>query len=203
MLARQITRIAVADAPRRGRHRSASSPTSHPADSRERQFRVSSVNWTHMDVGIHRSVRRVFPPDHLHELISDLGSVAVVPDDRPVEDCDALVTFDYGPRFSTPTSTGSIRFRPASTGSRSRICRDTASDCRTAPASTATPSASGRSDGVASRADCLGMHVTGVRRTPTPVDHVERVYMPADLTDAVAEARFVVLTARSPTTRGD
>jgi len=157
-----------------------------------------------MDVGIHRSVRRVFPPDHLHELISDLGSVAVVPDDRPVEDCDALVTFDYGPAFLDDDldwvhsiQAGVDRF-PFEDLSRHGVRLSNSTGIHGDAVGLGT-----LGQGVASRADCLGMHVTGVRRTPTPVDHVERVYMPADLTDAVAEARFVVLTARSPTTRGD
>jgi D-2-hydroxyacid dehydrogenase (NADP+) len=47
--------------------------------------------------------------------------------------------------------------------------------------------------GIAMRADALGMDVTGVKRTPTPVDHVETVYPPADLHEAIAEARFVAL----------
>lgn len=48
--------------------------------------------------------------------------------------------------------------------------------------------------GVASRADGLGMHVTGVRRKPTPVDHVETVHTSAKLNGAITDARFVVLT---------
>ncbi|SFR61708.1 D-2-hydroxyacid dehydrogenase [Halogeometricum limi] len=47
--------------------------------------------------------------------------------------------------------------------------------------------------GIARRADALGMSVVGVRRTPTPVDHVETRYGPADLHEAVEDARFVVL----------
>jgi D-2-hydroxyacid dehydrogenase (NADP+) len=47
--------------------------------------------------------------------------------------------------------------------------------------------------GIAMRADALGMDVTGVKRTPTPVDHVETVYPPDDLHDALADTRFVAL----------
>jgi D-2-hydroxyacid dehydrogenase (NADP+) len=47
--------------------------------------------------------------------------------------------------------------------------------------------------GVATRADDLGMSVTGVRRTPTPVDGVETVHPPGGLDEALADARFVVL----------
>lgn len=47
--------------------------------------------------------------------------------------------------------------------------------------------------GIAQRADALGMHVTGVRRTPLPVGHVDRVYTSDDLDEAIADARFVVL----------
>lgn len=48
--------------------------------------------------------------------------------------------------------------------------------------------------GVAMRADALGMDVVGVKRTPTPVDHVETVYPSGELHEAIADARFVVLT---------
>ncbi len=47
--------------------------------------------------------------------------------------------------------------------------------------------------GIAARADAVGMHVTGVKRTPTPVDHVETVYPATDLHEAVASARFVAI----------
>lgn len=47
--------------------------------------------------------------------------------------------------------------------------------------------------GIAARADALGMRVSGVKRTPKPVDHVESVYAPAALHDAVRDARFVAL----------
>ncbi|MFB6255704.1 MAG: D-2-hydroxyacid dehydrogenase [Haloplanus sp.] len=47
--------------------------------------------------------------------------------------------------------------------------------------------------GIATRASALGMSVTGVKRTPTPVDGVGRVYPPEDLHDAIANARFVAL----------
>lgn len=46
---------------------------------------------------------------------------------------------------------------------------------------------------IAMRADALGLDVTGVKRTPIPVDHVETVYPSADLHDALADARFVAL----------
>lgn len=47
--------------------------------------------------------------------------------------------------------------------------------------------------GIALRADNLGMDVTGVKRTPTPVNHVQTVFPPADLHRALADAWFVVL----------
>ncbi|MHC3379104.1 D-2-hydroxyacid dehydrogenase [Haloarcula sp. H-GB5] len=47
--------------------------------------------------------------------------------------------------------------------------------------------------GVAERADALGMDVVGVRRSGDPVENVERVYTPDKLDTAVADARFVVL----------
>jgi len=47
--------------------------------------------------------------------------------------------------------------------------------------------------GIATRAAALGMDVTGVKRTPTPVDGVDAVYPPEELHEAVADARFVAL----------
>jgi D-2-hydroxyacid dehydrogenase (NADP+) len=47
--------------------------------------------------------------------------------------------------------------------------------------------------GIATRAAALGMDVTGVKRTPTPVDGVDAVYSPEDLHEAVGDARFVAL----------
>ena len=39
------------------------------------------------------------------------------------------------------------------------------------------------------------MQVTGVRRRPDPVDHVDRIHSPSQLREAVAAADFVVVTA--------
>jgi len=47
--------------------------------------------------------------------------------------------------------------------------------------------------GVADRADALGMEVVGVRRSGDPAENVQRVYTPDELDTAVADARFVVL----------
>mgnify|MGYP000050090142 CR=1 FL=1 len=47
--------------------------------------------------------------------------------------------------------------------------------------------------GVATRAAALGMDVTGVKRTPTPIDGVDEVYPPEQLHEAIADARFVAL----------
>jgi D-2-hydroxyacid dehydrogenase (NADP+) len=47
--------------------------------------------------------------------------------------------------------------------------------------------------GIAARADALGMDVTGVKRTPTPVDHVDTVYPTGDLHEAISESKFVAL----------
>lgn len=57
--------------------------------------------------------------------------------------------------------------------------------------------------GIAARADACGMDVVGVRRTPTPVDHVRTVYTPDEIGTAVADARFVaVATPLTEETRG-
>ena len=47
---------------------------------------------------------------------------------------------------------------------------------------------------VAEYADRLGMRVSGVKRTPEPLEFVETVYAAEDLDEAIADARFVVLT---------
>jgi D-2-hydroxyacid dehydrogenase (NADP+) len=47
--------------------------------------------------------------------------------------------------------------------------------------------------GIASRASALGMDVVGVKRTPTPVDGVDRVYPPSALHEAIDGVRFVAL----------
>lgn len=47
--------------------------------------------------------------------------------------------------------------------------------------------------GIAARADALGMDVTGVKRTPTPVDHVDHVHPNGDLHEAISESKFVAL----------
>lgn len=48
-------------------------------------------------------------------------------------------------------------------------------------------------EGVALRADALGMDVHGVRREPKPVPGVAELFRPDELHEAVAGARFVVL----------
>jgi D-2-hydroxyacid dehydrogenase (NADP+) len=47
--------------------------------------------------------------------------------------------------------------------------------------------------GIAARADALGMDVAGVKRTPTPVDHVVHVHPNGELHEAIADAKFVAL----------
>ncbi len=47
--------------------------------------------------------------------------------------------------------------------------------------------------GIAARADALGMDVTGVKRTPTPVDHVDTVHPSSELHEAIGSAKFVAL----------
>ncbi|NHX36257.1 MULTISPECIES: D-2-hydroxyacid dehydrogenase [Halolamina] len=47
--------------------------------------------------------------------------------------------------------------------------------------------------GIAARADALGMDVTGVKRTPTPVDHVDTVHPSSELHEAIGGAKFVAL----------
>ncbi|WP_276280525.1 D-2-hydroxyacid dehydrogenase [Halorussus caseinilyticus] len=47
--------------------------------------------------------------------------------------------------------------------------------------------------GIAERADALGMEVVGVRRSGDPTPHTEEVFTPDDLGEAVADAKFVAL----------
>ncbi len=47
--------------------------------------------------------------------------------------------------------------------------------------------------GIAKRADAIGMHVTGVRRSAKSVPHVRTVYAADHLHEAVSNARFVAL----------
>lgn len=47
--------------------------------------------------------------------------------------------------------------------------------------------------GVVQRAEAFGMEVVGVKRTPTPVDGVSRVYTSAELEDAIEGSNYVVL----------
>lgn len=194
-----------------------------------------------MDLGIHRSVEAVFPPDRLREELSDDADVGVVPSERHLDDCDALVTFAHDPSFLEAdlgwvhsVQAGVDRFPIAefeargvrltnSTGIHGATVGETVVGYMTAfarrlhvfrsqqerrewrwpdwdeaftlsgePVTVVGLGTIGR--GVAARADGLEMHVTGVRRTPTPVDHVETLYTPADLIEAVSDARFVVLT---------
>ncbi|MFB6123555.1 MAG: D-2-hydroxyacid dehydrogenase [Haloferacaceae archaeon] len=57
--------------------------------------------------------------------------------------------------------------------------------------------------GIAKRADALGMDVVGVRRSDDSVDGVSKIYDPADLHEAIADARFVALAVpHTPETEG-
>ncbi|PSP57407.1 D-2-hydroxyacid dehydrogenase [Halobacteriales archaeon QS_1_67_19] len=47
--------------------------------------------------------------------------------------------------------------------------------------------------GIAERADALGMEVVGVRRSGEPTPHVETVFTPDALSEAIGDARFVAL----------
>ncbi|MFD1571661.1 D-2-hydroxyacid dehydrogenase [Halorubrum laminariae] len=57
--------------------------------------------------------------------------------------------------------------------------------------------------GIAKRADALGMDVVGVRRSDEPVPGVSEIFDPADLHEAIADARFVALALpHTPETEG-
>ena len=56
---------------------------------------------------------------------------------------------------------------------------------------------------IARKASALGLRVIGVRKHPVPVEHVEHVYGPDELHEALEDADFVVLiVALTPETRG-
>lgn len=52
-------------------------------------------------LGLHHSLETVFPPEKLHDALSDLGPEVEIVGDDPAElgDCDALVTFGYDDSF--------------------------------------------------------------------------------------------------------
>ncbi|SDZ95327.1 D-2-hydroxyacid dehydrogenase (NADP+) [Haloplanus vescus] len=57
--------------------------------------------------------------------------------------------------------------------------------------------------GIAKRADALGMDVVGVRRSEEPVDGVSEIYHPDDLHEAIDGARFVAIAVpHTPETEG-
>ncbi|WP_435067441.1 D-2-hydroxyacid dehydrogenase [Haloplanus sp. C73] len=57
--------------------------------------------------------------------------------------------------------------------------------------------------GIATRADALGMDVVGVRRSEEPVDGVSEIYHPDDLHEAIEDARFVAIAVpHTPETEG-
>ncbi len=58
-------------------------------------------------------------------------------------------------------------------------------------------------EGIATRADGLGMDVVGVRRSGEPVPGVSGIYDPDELHEAISEARFVAITLpHTPETDG-
>jgi D-2-hydroxyacid dehydrogenase (NADP+) len=58
-------------------------------------------------------------------------------------------------------------------------------------------------EGIAKRADALGMDVVGVRRSEESVPGVSTIYDPENLHEAIAEARFVAIAVpHTPTTDG-
>ena len=58
-------------------------------------------------------------------------------------------------------------------------------------------------EGIARRADALGMDVVGVRRSDEPVPGVSELYDPDDLHEAIADARFVAMAVpHTPETEG-
>ena len=58
-------------------------------------------------------------------------------------------------------------------------------------------------EGIARRADALGMDVVGVRRSDEPMPGVSTIYNPEDLHEAISAARFVALAVpHTPVTEG-
>jgi D-2-hydroxyacid dehydrogenase (NADP+) len=187
-------------------------------------------------VAIHSSVDRIFPPETLESLLSDLDADAT--DD--VGGYDAVVSFGHEPEFldadldwihvvragydefpldalrergiRLTNSTGlhgdsvgetALGFMLQFARRLHRYRDDQTERAWRPPAWDESFTLRGESVcvvglgtlglGIARRADALGMRVTGVRRTPTPVEHVSTVFTPDELEAAVSDARFVAL----------
>ena len=191
-------------------------------------------------IGIHDSVKAVFPPEALSEALGDVEADVRIVSGGDV-DCDALVTlvshdgflesdiewihsiqagFDRFPLetleakgIALTNSTGihgdtvgeTVAGYMLSFARGLHRYRDRQNDREWNRESWDVPFTLADSSvcivglgtlgrGVALRADALGMDVVGVRRTPTPIEHVETVYPAGELEAAIADARFVVVT---------
>lgn len=192
-------------------------------------------------LGIHESVRAVFPAEALRRELDDLELEVVVIDDDPaaIEDCDAVVTFDHRAAFlgevgwihsiqsgvdrfpfgeleaSGTILTNSAGIHGDSVGetvlgyllmfarhlhrhrwnqAKARWDRPAWDEAFTLTGESLCVlglGALGR--GIATRADAMGMSVVGVRRSPAPVEGVDRVVGSDELLEVVGDATFVAV----------
>lgn len=202
-------------------------------------------------IGIHRSVRELFPPEVLRDKLAEQSADVTVADGRDeVADRDALVTFTYDDSFieanlmwihsiqagvdrfpleefdeAGVTLTSSTGIHGDSVGEtvvgymlqfarRLHVHRDNQhrqvwrypnwDEAFTLDGESLCIVGLGTlGRGIARRADALGMDVHGVKRSPTPVEHVGEIYTPNNLHDAIADTRFVaVAVPLTPETEG-
>ncbi|MGA9402252.1 D-2-hydroxyacid dehydrogenase [Haladaptatus sp.] len=193
-------------------------------------------------LGVHESVRAIFPPAQLRDALSSVDPTVVVVGDDPDElaDCDALVTFAYRDSFLDAdlewihsVQAGYDRFPldefedagiilTNSTGIHGTSVGETVLGTMLQLArrlhvytrqqvdhewnrpnwdepftlqgeSLCVVGLGTLGQGIAKRADAIGMHVTGVRRSAESVPHVRTVYADDHLHEAISNARFVAL----------
>lgn len=192
-------------------------------------------------IGVHESVREVFPPERLIEALADLNTSVTVVDDDPaaLDGCDAVVTFEHRDAFLEAVGwvhsiqagvdrfpfdkferagvalTNSAGIHGESVGEMVlgylvALARDLHGYARrqrarewerppwdrpfTLAGETLCVVGLGTlGRGIATRADAIGMRVTGVKRTVEPVDGVAEVYPTDALREGIAEAQFVAV----------
>lgn len=190
-------------------------------------------------LGIHDSVRAVFPPERLCEALSGNGpEVAVVEEHDEITGCEAIVTFAHEEavletKWIHSIQAGYDRFPLDELEKREIVLTNSTGIHGTSVGETTMGymlmlarqlgqyarqqerkewerpewdvpfTLAGESvcvvglgtlgRGVAERASSMGMHVTGVRRSETPIQGVDRVFATEDLHEAISGATFVVL----------